>query len=134
MKIRLAGREAYAAAEDAARLRDGLGVVSPAWFAHSVLGTGTGPIGRSHHAVCKKPRTVLARSVAEHYGLGLGVVQEVLKRLGALDRVIQGEFLPEGTEKEWCEAQVLRRIKRASLEKREPMFSRSNRRLLPVFS
>jgi ATP-dependent Lhr-like helicase len=58
-----------------------------------------------------------AAEVAARLGLGLGPVRAALESLRRQDRLLEGEFLPGGREPEWCDVEVLRRLKRASLAK-----------------
>ena len=46
---------------------------------------------------------------------GFRVVQQVLARLAAAGRVLQGEFRPGGFEREWCGVDVLRTLRQRSL-------------------
>jgi ATP-dependent helicase Lhr and Lhr-like helicase len=59
----------------------------------------------------------LADSIASRFGLGVAPVIETLGRLAAMDRVVEGEFLPGGRSREWCDAEVLRTLKQRSLAK-----------------
>src|SRR5260221_681211 len=54
---------------------------------------------------------------ARRYGLGRGVVESALAQLEEAGRVVRGEFLPSGREREWCDKNVLRLIKQRSLAK-----------------
>ena len=51
------------------------------------------------------------------FGLGVAVVDAALARLSASGRVVHGEFRPGGTGLEWCDAEVLRMLRRRSLAK-----------------
>ncbi|MDQ4503033.1 ATP-dependent helicase [Sinomonas sp. ASV322] len=122
--VSIASSERYAAIEDASRLRDALGVPLPIGvplaFIEPVvdpLGDLVGRYGRTHG-----PFT--AGEAAARLGLGVAVVHSTLKRLAANGRVIQGTFRPAsgdapalgaGSPGEWCDAEVLRRIRRRSL-------------------
>jgi ATP-dependent helicase Lhr and Lhr-like helicase len=117
MEVRVAGEPRWAAIEDAARLRDALGVPLPlgvpAAFAEPVpdpLGDLVARYARSHG-----PFTAVA--AAKRYGLGQAVVTGGLHRLAAERRVVEGEFLPGGRGTEWCDAEVLRLIRRRCLAK-----------------
>jgi ATP-dependent Lhr-like helicase len=55
--------------------------------------------------------------VARRYGLGVAVITFTLERFVERGRIIEGEFRPAGTQREWCEADVLRTIRRRSLAK-----------------
>jgi len=110
-----AGVERWAGIEDASRLRDALGVALPIGvptaFVEPVddpLGDLVGRFARTH-----APFTPLA--VAERLGLGTAVVLETLRRLGVQRRVVEGEFRPKHQGSEWCDAEVLRRLRSRSL-------------------
>ena len=113
--LRVAGIERWAAIEDVARLRDGLGVPvppgTPSVFAESV----DDPLGDlvARHARTHGPFT--ADEVATRFGLGIAVVRHTLTRLAGEGRVLEGEFRPAGAGAEWCDAEVLRRLRRRSL-------------------
>ena len=49
--------------------------------------------------------------------MGRGVVESALQQLEDAGRVVRGEFLPGGHEREWCDKNVLRLIKQRSLAK-----------------
>ena len=52
------------------------------------------------------------RALRERYGLDLTPVLERLEQSGDL---VRGELRPGGTQREWCDPEVLRRLRRASL-------------------
>ncbi len=54
-------------------------------------------------------------TAAARFGLGTAVTDGALQRLAANGRVVQGEFHPAGIGQEWCDAAVLRRLRRRSL-------------------
>ncbi|CAO0825194.1 ATP-dependent helicase (Fragment) OS=Streptomyces microflavus OX=1919 GN=G3I39_01275 PE=4 SV=1 [Streptomyces microflavus] len=56
-----------------------------------------------------------AARAAERFGLGTAVTDGALQRLAASGRTVQGEFHPAGIGQEWCDATVLRRLRRRSL-------------------
>ena len=49
------------------------------------------------------------------FGLGAERLGDALQTLVDTDRIVRGEFRPDGTEREWCDAGVLRRLRRRSL-------------------
>ena len=65
--------------------------------------------------------------VAARFGLGVAVARGALGRLAAAGRVVEGEFRPGGSGTEWCDAEVLRRLRRLSLARCARRSSRSNR-------
>lgn len=106
-----------AAAEDAARLRDALGIVPPQGLPKALLEPVADPLGDIVARYARTHGPFLAESVAARFGLGIGPVLDTLRRLAAADRVVEGEFLPGGRSREWCDAEVLRSLKRRSLAK-----------------
>jgi ATP-dependent Lhr-like helicase len=53
--------------------------------------------------------------VAHRFGIGIAPVRTALQILAAADRVWEGEFTPGARGREWCDAEVLKSIKRRSL-------------------
>jgi ATP-dependent Lhr-like helicase len=115
--VRMVGEERWAAIEDVGRLRDGLGVPVPPGvpdaFTESVDDPLADLVGR--YARTHGPFTV--SDVSARLGLGAAVVRHTLQRLGARGRVLEGEFRPAGAGAEWCDAEVLRLLRRRSLAK-----------------
>ncbi|WP_305095329.1 ATP-dependent helicase [Prescottella sp. R16] len=135
LHVSFAGRQWWTAIEDAARLRDGLGVPlpigTPAAFVEPVddpLGDLLGRYARTHG-----PFTV--SEAAERFGLGSAVARDVLARLAHEKRVVEGEFRPGASGSEWCDTEVLRRLRRRSLaaarEGIEPVGTAALGRFLP---
>src|SRR5207344_27821 len=58
-----------------------------------------------------------APEFALRYGLGVPAAEAVLTRLAAEGRLVEGEFRPGGTRREWTDAGVLRMLRRRSLAK-----------------
>ncbi|KIH96451.1 DEAD/DEAH box helicase [Streptomonospora alba] len=149
--VRMAGAWRWAAVEDAARLRDGAGVALPEWLAGSsgraegaFAGTAEAfavavedPLGDlvSRYARTHGPFTVGA--VAARLGVDRGAVVEVLRRLAGSGRVVEGEFRPGGQGTEWCDADVLRVVRRRSVARLrrevEPVPQRALGRFVPAW-
>jgi ATP-dependent Lhr-like helicase len=115
VQVRMAGEERWAAVEDVGRLRDGLGVPVPPGVADVFAEPVADPLADlvARHARTHGPFT--ADEVAVRLGLGAAVVRQTLQRLAAQGRVLDGEFRPSGAGAEWCDAEVLRRLRRRSL-------------------
>jgi ATP-dependent Lhr-like helicase len=113
----LGAEKRYAAAEDAARLRDALGIVVPPGLPGAFLEPVADPVGDlvSRYARTHGPFPIEA--AAARLGLAIGSLRAALERLAASDRVLEGQFLPGGRSPEWCDAGVLRAIRRRSLAK-----------------
>ncbi|MEV0586040.1 DEAD/DEAH box helicase [Nonomuraea sp. NPDC050310] len=115
IRVRVAGEEQWAAIEDAGRLRDALGVPLPVGIPHVFLEPVADPLADlvARHARTRGPFT--SGTAAARFGLGVAVVSDTLQRLVASGRVVSGEFRPGGRGEEWCDAGVLRMIRRRSL-------------------
>ncbi|MFF1416413.1 ATP-dependent helicase [Streptomyces sp. NPDC058280] len=115
IKVRIGGAEHWAAIEDAGRLRDALGTALPVGVPEAFTEPVKDPLGDllARHARTHGPFT--SSTAAERFGLGTAVTDGALHRLAASDRVVQGEFHPSGIGQEWCDATVLRRLRRRSL-------------------
>ncbi|WP_394940313.1 ATP-dependent helicase [Psychromicrobium sp. YIM B11713] len=140
----LAGVPRYAAVEDAARLRDALGTPLPMGIPLAFIEPVADPLGDLVSRYARTHGPFLAREVAARLGLGIAVVLSALERLVSDGRVVQGEFIPGGRAEsaqhiaavpgstvqetaaakpakdfsdglEWCDAQVLRRLRQRSL-------------------
>ena len=137
LRVSFAGRDWWAGVEDANRLRDALGVPvqigTPAAFTEQVAD----PLGDlvSRYARTHGPFTTQA--VADRFGLGTAVVAAILRRFADSRRVMEGEFRPAGSGTEWCDAEVLRRLRRRSLaalrHEVEPVDQRTLARFLPTW-
>ncbi|WP_455114989.1 DEAD/DEAH box helicase [Rothia mucilaginosa] len=115
----------YAAVEDAARLRDGLGIMPSAALPTALLEPVAEPLEDlvSRYARTHIPFT--AQQAAEYFSrltpVGVGVLAPVLQHLQQQRRLSSGEFLPEVLRAsgavgiEWVDAQVLRTIRARSL-------------------
>lgn len=113
--VRVAGADSWAAIEDVGRLRDGLGVAVPPGTPEAFTDPVEDPLADlvSRYARTHGPFTT--DQVAARLGLGAAVVRQTLQRLAAQGRVLDGEFRPSGAGQEWCDAEVLRSLRRRSL-------------------
>jgi ATP-dependent Lhr-like helicase len=159
IKVNVGGAERFAAVEDAARLRDAIGVPLPMGVPLAFIEPVADPLGDlvSRYARTHGPFT--AAEAAARLGLGVAVVGTALKRLAADGRVVEGEFRPHGpsstggqrqapeeaaqeaasqpTTSEWCDAEVLRKLRRRSLAalraEVEPVDASAYGRFLPAW-
>ncbi|MGB4134967.1 MAG: ATP-dependent helicase, partial [Microbacterium sp.] len=141
IEITIAGVRRFAAIEDAGRLRDGLGTALPVGIPVAFLEPVADPLGDlvSRHARTHGPFTTTA--VAERFGIGAAVARHTLQRLESAGRLSSGFFLPASSagaqteEKEWCDAEVLRRLRMRSLAairgSVEPVSAEAYARFLP---
>ena len=113
--VPVAGEARLVAAEDAARYRDALGAPLPLGLPGALLQPVVDAVGDLVQRYARTHGPFTAATCAERFGLGVGVVQQVLARLAAAGRVLQGEFRPGGFEREWCGVDVLRTLRQRSL-------------------
>ncbi|MFF5617230.1 ATP-dependent helicase [Streptomyces albidoflavus] len=135
IEVRIASVEHWAAIEDAGRLRDALGVALPVGVPEAFTEPVKDPLGDLLARYARTHGPFTAAAAAERYGLGRAVTEGALERLGASGRVVQGEFHPAGVGQEWCDATVLRRLRRRSLaalrQELEPVEPTALARFLP---
>ncbi len=117
IEIRVAGEKRFIAIEDASRYRDALGTPLPHGIAERLLEPVADPVGDLVLRYARTHGPFTPRDVAQRYGLGEAVVTTALERFVERGRLVEGEFRPGGTQREWCEAGVLRAIRRRSLAK-----------------
>ncbi|MGN7249025.1 ATP-dependent helicase [Janibacter anophelis] len=136
--VRVAGEERWASTEDAARLRDALGVSLPPGLADSVLQPSSDPLGDLVARYARTHVPFAAADLATHYGLGRAVATDALRRLVQTGRLVEGDLLPVecgGRGGEFCDAEVLRTLRRRSLaalrHEVEPVEPRQYARFLP---
>ncbi|MFC4786271.1 ATP-dependent helicase [Nocardioides sp. MAHUQ-72] len=113
--VRMGGEERWSAVEDIGRLRDGLGVPVPPGTPDAFAEPVEDPLADLVARFARTHGPFTTEQVAARLGLGGAVVRHTLQRLAAQGRVLDGEFRPAGSGSEWCDAEVLRRLRRRSL-------------------
>ena len=127
IRVAIAGAPRFAAIEDAGRLLDALGVALPVGIPTAFLDPIADPLGDlvARHARTHGPFT--AAAVADRLGVGIAVARLTLQRLESQGRVTSGFFLSDSVrtsadgyaaprdETEWCDTEVLRRLRMRSL-------------------
>ena len=114
-QVRMAGEERWCGIEDIGRLRDGLGVPVPPGTPDAFVEPVEDPLADLVSRFARTHGPFTTEQVAARLGLGAAVVRHTLQRLGAHGRVLDGEFRPSGSGSEWCDAEVLRKLRRRSL-------------------
>ncbi len=133
-KVRILGEERWIDAADAGLYRDALGAAPPgglpAAFLEDVPDAGARLVRR--YKATHGPFTTA--ELRARYGSDQSVVLRELERDGSL---VRGELRPGGSEREWCDPEVLRRLRRASLavlrKEIEPADQRALARFLPAW-
>ena len=113
--VSIAGEERFIAAQDAALYRDALGCALPLGLPRDF----TEPVARPLEAIIARyARThapFLVASVAGRFAVSPDRITGVLRALETEGRVVLGAFRPDGIEREWCDVEILRQIRRRSL-------------------
>ncbi|MCU1481901.1 MAG: ATP-dependent helicase [Subtercola sp.] len=146
LAVTIAGEPRWAAIEDAARLRDALGVPIPFGVPDAFIEPVDDPLGDLVGRYARTHGPFTSAEVGVRLGLGTAVVHETLKRLERTRRVVEGEFRPTGdaspfdhaaAASEWCDTEVLRRLRARSLaalrHEVEPVDQAAFARFLPVW-
>ncbi|MEE1926589.1 ATP-dependent helicase [Streptomyces sp. TRM 70351] len=113
--VRIAGREHWAAVEDAGRLRDALGAALPVGVPEAFTEPVADPLGDLLARYARTHGPFTTQEASDRFGLGSAVTDAALHRMAAEGRLLQGEFHPAGAGQEWCDPAVLRRLRRRSL-------------------
>ena len=129
--------EVLVAAEDAALYRDALGCNLPLGLPAAFTEPRPAPL---RHLVARHARThgpFVARQVATRLGTTVERVTGALMELEQEGRVVRGEFRPGGSERELCDVDVLRQLRRRSLavlrREVEPVEQAALARFLPAW-
>ena len=117
LATRIAGENRFIASEDASRYRDAVGIVLPVGLPAAFLEEFERPLDDLVSRFAGTHIPFVTDDVAKRFGIAMTQADEVLKRLVARGRVVEGEFLPGGRGREWCHVDVLKSIKRRSLAK-----------------
>jgi ATP-dependent Lhr-like helicase len=111
----VAGDRRWVAVEDVARYRDALGIPVPPGIPEALLEPVRDPAGDLALRYARSHGPFTARELAQRYGLGVAVAEALLLRLTGAGRLMEGEFRPGGSEREWIDSDVLRGVRRRSL-------------------
>ncbi len=110
--VRINGEERYVAGEDAGLYRDALGVPPPPGLPETFLEDHPDAMRALVRRYARTHGPFPTVQLASRYGVDPMPALRELEREGAM---VRGELLPGGSEREWCDSDVLRRVRRASL-------------------
>jgi ATP-dependent helicase Lhr and Lhr-like helicase len=112
---RLAGEQRWIAIEDSARYRDALGYSPPVGVPEPFLVPQEASLESLLLRWARTHAPFLPEAPAQRWGLEVGRVRAVLLALAESEALLHGEFRPGGLEREFCDPEVLRSLRRRSL-------------------
>ncbi|MCB1800587.1 MAG: DEAD/DEAH box helicase [Gammaproteobacteria bacterium] len=115
--VKLAGRQRWIAAENAAIYRDALGAMPPPGLPEAFVEAHDRPLEFLTQRYARTHGPFLSRDIADRFGLRPAQIEPVLRALLDSGTLVQGEIRPGGVEPDWCDAEILRRLKRRTLAK-----------------
>ncbi|WAJ46326.1 ATP-dependent helicase [Mycobacterium sp. Aquia_216] len=143
LTVSFAGRSWWVAIEDIGRLRDGVGVAVPLGVPATFTEQVADPLGELLGRYARTRTPFSTAEAAARFGLGLRVTADVLSRLAGDGRLVRGDFVaPEAVSvgvggEQWCDADVLRILRRRSLAalraQVEPVSTAAYGRFLPAW-
>ncbi len=110
--VRVGGERRLIAAEDAGRYRDAVGAMPPGGLPEVFLETEEEPLHALVRRFARSRGPFTTAEANEWFGRD---IEPVLRELERRDELVRGELRPGGREREWCDPEVLRRLRRASL-------------------
>lgn len=111
----VSGQPRFIATEDAGVYRDALGIAPPLGLPAAFLEIVAEPWDQLILRFARTHAPFTAEQVADRFGVGIATVKTALQQLTQRGMLLEGEFLPGGTQREWCDKSVLQKIKRRSL-------------------
>jgi ATP-dependent Lhr-like helicase len=133
-RVRVKGEERWIDAADAGLYRDALGVAPPGGLPAAFLEDVPDALLRLVRRFAATHGPFTTAEFSARYGIDASAPLRALERDGVL---VRGELRPGGCTREWCDPEVLRRLRRASLavlrKEIEPAEQRELARFLPAW-
>jgi ATP-dependent Lhr-like helicase len=130
IRLRIGGEERWIAADDAGLYRDAFGAVPPGGLPAAFLESVEDPTERLIARYARTHGPFTTADLRERWGVD---PMPALKALETAGDLLRGELRPGGTEREWCDPEVLRRIRRASLAVLRKEIEATDQRALAAF-
>ena len=115
--VTILGESRIVPIEYAGRYRDALGVPLPQGLPESLLEPSPHAAQDLTRRYARTHGPFTTTEFAGRYGLGRATAETLLKELSAAGRLLEGEFRPGGSGREWCDPDVLQSVRRRSLAK-----------------
>jgi ATP-dependent Lhr-like helicase len=137
LPLSYAGQSWWAGIEDIGRLRDAVGVAVPVGVPTSFTEAVADPLGELMGRFARTRGPFTTAEAAARFGLGLRVAADVLGRMSVDGKLVRGEFVAAPDADQWCDAEVLRILRRRSLAalraQVEPVSTAAYARFLPAW-
>ena len=130
ISLRVGGEERYVAADEAGLYRDALSAAPPGGLPEAFLEDVPEALAVLVARYARTHGPFTSDELRARYGVDAGSVLRELERAGEL---VRGELRPGGTERDWCDVEVLRRIRRASLAVLRKEIEPTDQRTLAAF-
>jgi ATP-dependent Lhr-like helicase len=117
LELKIAGTRRYVAMEDAGKYRDAIGVALPPGIPAAFLARTPSPVTELIKRFARTHGPFTAQDISARFALPTPQVEQALRALAEEGRVLEGGFRPGGLHREWCDAEVLRLVRRKSLAK-----------------
>jgi ATP-dependent Lhr-like helicase len=133
VRLRIGGGERYIAADEAGLYRDALGAMPPGGLPEAFLADVPDALSELVARYARTHGPFTADELHARYGVDAGAVLRELERAGTL---VRGELRPvpaRPSEREWCDVEVLRRLRRASLAALRKEIEPADQRRLAAF-
>ncbi|HEY0343220.1 MAG TPA: DEAD/DEAH box helicase, partial [Solirubrobacteraceae bacterium] len=132
IRLRIGGEQRWVAADDAGLYRDALGAVPPGGLPEAFTADVPDALAKLLARYARTHGPFETADVRARYGVDPTAVLERLERDGEL---VRGELRPGGRpgEPEWCDPEVLRRLRRASLAALRKEIEPTDQRALAAF-
>lgn len=114
-EVRIGGEPRWIPAEDAAHYRDAIGAAIPQGVPGAFAPAGDRPLTSLVARYARTHAPFVPAEIARRWAVPEMLVVESLRELESEGKVVHGEFRPGGHAREWCDADVLRLIRRRSV-------------------
>jgi ATP-dependent helicase Lhr and Lhr-like helicase len=133
VRLRVGGEERWIAADDAGLYRDAFGAVAPSGLPEVFMADVEAPLEKLIARYARTHGPFTTGELRERYLVDPTSALTALERAGEL---VRGELRPNPTrpsEREWCDPEVLRRLRRASLAVLRKEIEAADQRALAAF-
>ncbi len=130
VRLRVGGEERWIAADDAGLYRDAFGAVAPSGLPEAFMADVEAPLEKLVGRYARTHGPFTTGELRERYRVDPTSALTALERAGEL---VRGELRPSGSEREWCDPEVLRRLRRASLAVLRKEIEAADQRALAAF-